>query len=160
MGPATRADRVMLHDPIATPNSAFPNLTPANHRVIGPATDTYNCIAWACGDTQKWWQPGPKTFWPVSSDPYDTTTANLFAALAAVGFVVCPDEALESGFEKIAVYAQSLATYTHAARLLPNGKWTSKLGDWELIEHDAPQDVAGGIYGTLFQFMKRPMAES
>ena len=45
------------HNPNSTPNTAFPNLTPANHRVIGPATDTYNCIAWACGDTTRWWQP-------------------------------------------------------------------------------------------------------
>lgn len=105
MGPATRADRVMLHDPNATPNPAFPNLTPHNHRVIGPATDAYNCIAWACGDTQNWWQPGPKFYWPVPSDPNDSTIDNLLAALAAIGFAVCPDETPELGFEKIAVYA-------------------------------------------------------
>jgi hypothetical protein len=77
------------HDPNATPNAAFPNLTPTNHRVIGPATDEYNCIAWACGDTQHWWQPGPLLHWPVPSDPDDSTTANLLAALIAVGFSAC-----------------------------------------------------------------------
>jgi hypothetical protein len=32
------------HDPNTTPNSAFPNLTPDNHRVIGPATSQFNCF--------------------------------------------------------------------------------------------------------------------
>jgi hypothetical protein len=148
------------HDPNATPNPAFPNLTPTNHRVIGPATDEYNCIAWACGDTQQWWQPGPKFHWPVPSDPNDSTTDNLLAALAAVGYVVCADGVLESGFEKIAVYALPPTEYTHAARQLPSGKWTSKLGKWELIEHDAPEAVAGGVYGSIVRFMKRPLPTS
>ena len=146
------------HDPSATPNFAFPNLTPANHRIIGPASAQFNCIAWACGDTEQWWQPGPNAFWPVTCDPDACwTLANLIAALATVGYVACGDAAPESGFEKIAVYAHSEAEYTHAARQLPSGKWTSKLGKWELIEHDTPEDVSGGVYGTIFQFMKRPL---
>jgi hypothetical protein len=45
--------------------------------------------------------------------------------------------------------------YTHAARQLPTGKWTSKLGKAEDIEHDSPDDVAGGIYGEVVLFMRR-----
>lgn len=145
------------HDPNTTPNAAFPNLTPANHRVIGPADYEFNCIAWACGNVRRWWQPGPGFYWPVPSAPDDMTAENLVAALAAVGFVLCPDAVPESGFETIAVYADATG-YTHAARLLPTGKWTSKLGEDVLIEHDSPEDVAGGVYGAVFQFMKRPLA--
>jgi hypothetical protein len=148
------------HDPNSTPTTAFPNLTPGNHRVIGPATDDYNCIAWACGDTKHWWQPGPKFHWPVPSDPDDSTIANLLAALTAVGFLTCLDGDPEVGFEKIAVYAVSTAEYTHVARQLPSGEWTSKLGEWELIEHGTPDDVGGGVYGSIVQFMKRPLAAS
>jgi len=38
---------------------------------------------------------------------------------------------------------------------LPSGKWTSKLGRLEDIEHDTPDDVAGGVYGEVAGFMKR-----
>jgi hypothetical protein len=131
---------VTSHDPNATPNPAFPNLTPTNHRVIGSATDEYNCIAWACGNPQRWWQPGPLFHWPVPCDPTAYwTLANLCAALATVGFVASDDGELEPGFEKIAVYAHSEAEYTHAARQLPSGKWSSKLGKWELIDTTHPR---------------------
>ncbi len=147
------------HDPNATPNAAFPNLTPTNHRVIGPADYLYNCIAWACGDSQHWWQPVPHGHWPVASDPDDATIENLLAALVAVGFNVSSDRALEAGFEKIAVYATP-TEYIHVAKLLPTGMWSSKLGEDVLIEHDTPEDVAGGVYGAIFQFMKRPLTSS
>ena len=147
----------MTHDPNSTPNAAFPNLTPHNHRVIGPATMQYNCIAWACGESHRWWQPGPHLYWPVPCGPNDFTVANLLAALGSVGFTACPDSHPEPGFEKIAVFATGPDDYTHAARQTDSGLWTSKLGRGELIEHDTPEAVAGGVYGSISQFMKRPV---
>jgi hypothetical protein len=93
----------------------------------------------------------------VACDPDDATVANLLAALAAVGFAECPDGEPEPGFEKIAVYGHGPTEYTHAARLLASGRWSSKLGTDALIEHDTPEAVAGGVYGTIFQFLKRPL---
>jgi hypothetical protein len=61
---------------------------------------------------------------------------------------------LELGFEKVALYGLA-ESYTHAARQLPDGRWTSKLGNEEDIEHDSPEAVAGGLYGELVLFMKR-----
>jgi hypothetical protein len=148
---------VSEHDPSATPNPAFPNLDPGNHRIIGPATDQFNCIAWACGDTQRWWQPSPHFYWPVPSGHDDPALDNLLAALAAVGYSACRDGTAEPGFEKVAVFADAQGAYTHAARQLPSGAWASKLGAWELIEHDTPEAVAGGIYGQLHLFMRRPL---
>ena len=69
------------------------------------------------------------------------------------------DAGLEAGFVKVALYASGLF-YTHAARQLPNGKWTSKLGRGEDIEHDSPDDVAGGVYGAVVGVMKRRIASS
>lgn len=154
LGPRAGVNRLNAHDPNATPNTAFPNLTPRNHRAIGPATYEFNCIAWACGNSRQWWQPGPHFYWPISCDPDDATVQNLLVALTTVGFQICSDRSLETAFEKIAVYATP-TEYTHAARLMSNGKWTSKLGVDVLIEHDAPEDVAGGIYGNLLLFMRR-----
>jgi hypothetical protein len=71
-----------------------------------------------------------------------------------LGFEECADESSEPGFERVALYGSGLV-YTHAARQLPSGKWTSKLGKAEDIEHDAPDDLAGGVYGEVVQFMRR-----
>ena len=40
-------------------------------------------------------------------------------------------------------------------RQLPDGRWTSKLGKAEDIEHESPDDVAGRIYGEVDEFLKR-----
>jgi hypothetical protein len=96
-------------------------------------------------------------YWPIACDPNDSTLANLSSALLAVGFVACSDGEVETGFGKVAVFALSPMEYTHVARQMPSGIWTSKLGVDVLIEHDAPGVVAGGAYGTLIQFMKRPL---
>jgi hypothetical protein len=65
-------------------------------------------------------------------------------------------KALEPGIEKVAIYADLPAdSWTHAARQLPNGRWTSKLGDFEDIEHDTPEGLAGNVYLSLAYIMKR-----
>jgi hypothetical protein len=150
----------MSHDPMATPCRDFPYLTPTNHHIIGPATPNYNCIAWAAHDLQRWWQPGSQYYWPLPATDADCGVGDLVAAFQTLGFMDCEDQDLIAGFERIAIYARSQFEYTHAARQLPFGKWTSKLGPLVLIEHDTPQDVAGGLYGNIFQFMMRALPTS
>jgi hypothetical protein len=132
----------------------FPRLTADNHPVTSPATPDYNCIAWSAGDTERWWQPG--LYWPAQTPTGDYGVGALTDAFQALGYEECGlDASVEPGFEKVALYGSG-PLYTHAARQLPNGKWTSKLGKAEDIEHDTPEDVAGGLYGELFRIMKRP----
>lgn len=133
-------------------SSEFPRLTATNHRVTSDATSDYNCLAWAAGDTQHWWQPG--VYWPVAASIADLSLDTLAAAFASLGFVPCDTGDLDDGDEKIALYG-SQQVYTHAARQLPTGKWTSKLGRDVDIEHENAEDVAGGIYGDLHGFMTR-----
>ena len=47
-------------------------------------------------------------------------------------------------------------TITHATRQLPNGKWTSKLGDWEDISHEL-EGIEGEKYGNIYQILKRSL---
>jgi hypothetical protein len=137
------------------PASDFPRLTPDNHRLTSPESLIYNCIAWSVGDVEHWWQPG--IFWPISVHPHDFGIGVLEEMFKALGYQDCEmDMNVEPGFEKVALFGYSLY-YTHAARQLPNGKWTSKLGKGEDIEHDLPQDVGGGVYGELVQIMKKPV---
>jgi hypothetical protein len=112
--------------------SAFPRLTTANHEITSAPDVGYNCIAWAAGDSARWWQPG--IFWPLEVPRHE-----------------CGIGALE------AAYGSGLM-YTHAARQLPDGAWTSKLGKAEDIRHDAPDDIAGGVYGEVVEFMRRPVS--
>jgi hypothetical protein len=88
----------------------------------------------------------------VGAGAYDIEA--LQEAFRTLEFELCADGSLEPGFEKVALYSNQVF-YTHAARQLPSGKWTSKLGAAEDIEHDAPENVAEGVYGQVVQFMKR-----
>jgi hypothetical protein len=137
-------------------SSDFPRLTPVNHRVTSPPDLEYNCIAWAAGDTTRWWQPG--IYWPVPTPADDYGLGVLEQLFLSRGYADCSmDACLETGFEKVALYGGGLL-YTHVARQLPTGKWTSKLGGAVDIEHNTPDDVAGGVYGEVAEIMKRPVA--
>jgi len=126
----------------------FPGLGNGGYRITSPATDAYNCIAWAAGDTRNWWWPDllPKQHWPAGVELMETLPA-FEKAFATLGYVVGADETLEPGFEKIALFADDDFP-THAARQLPNGRWTSKLGELEDIEH-ALRDLEGPKYGLV-----------
>src|SRR5580698_9883652 len=89
----------------------YPNLV--SHGYVGrsPATDRYNCFAWAARDNKHWWQPG--RFWPPGV-PATLTVETLVMAYRTRGFEPCEDGRLERGFEKIAIYADDKGP-THAA---------------------------------------------
>ena len=133
---------------------AFPRLTAACYRRTSRSDVRYNCVAWAAGDTSHWWQPG--VYWPVPTSRTDYGIGSLERAFQSLGYEVCRDESFEPGFEKVAIYGFGFF-YTHAARQLPNGKWTNNLGKAEDIEHDSPDDIAGGVYGEVVQFMRRAL---
>jgi hypothetical protein len=139
------------------PGKEFPHLTARNHRITSAPTSDYNCVAWSAGDTERWWQPG--VFWPVATAPDDYGLGILEQAFVALGYEPCADGSLEERFEKIALYGGGFL-YTHVARQLPDGKWTSKLGRAEAIEHDTPEDVAGGLYGEVQEYVKRPVTSA
>ena len=81
---------------------------------------------------------------------------NLIEAFETLGFERCGDGLLEAGIEKLAVYCSSAGAWTHAARQLPSGAWTSKLGACEDIEHEHPDHLGGSDYGDVHCYMKRP----
>lgn len=136
----------------------FPRLRPDNHRVTSPPSAEYNCVAWAAEDAENRWQPG--VYWPTDLPQDDFGLDALVRAFRALGYEGgATDAGLEQGFQKVALYG-SRHLYTHAARQLPTGKWTSKLGGGVDIEHDTPDDVAGGLYGEVAEVLKRPLPPS
>jgi len=135
----------------------FPRLADGGYSITSPRSRRYNCIAWAAGDTGKWWWPGPDStfeFWPASVAREETLDA-FREVLASLGYVECQAEEVEPGFEKVAIFVNAANEPTHAARQLPNGRWTSKLGNLEDLEH-ALRDLEGTQYGTVVLIMKRP----
>lgn len=136
----------------------FPNLLNSDYSVESLATTEYNCIAWAAGDTEVWWEPDPLSlcYWPPKI-PRTYTLEAYIKAYETLGYTVCEDVGYESGFEKIAIFVNYKREPTHAARQLSSGYWTSKLGDLEDIEHATLDDLAGSLYGSVAVILKRPI---
>jgi hypothetical protein len=137
----------------------FPGLRGQPYEIQSLRDDHYNCIAWAAGDNHNWWWPDPdlEDFWPAGIARVETGVA-FQSAFASLGYTVCDHDQLEPGCEKIALFALDGAP-KHAARQLPTGRWTSKLGLMEDIEH-ALRDLTGTMYGSVVVVMKRQLPTS
>ena len=131
----------------------FPNLSTVDCEILDERTRRYNCIAWAVGDKEHVWNH-LSPYWMGQR----TSGVEALVALFRDYFYyeVCSSFDAEPGYEKVAVYVDADGNYTHAAKLLDDGRWTSKLGDLWLISHPSPQSLAGGFYGDLHCIMRRP----
>ena len=127
---------------------AFPGLVAAGYSITSPATAEYNCLGWAAGEDDRWWWPDAAgvSYWPNGAAREETIPA-FIAAYGVLGFAPAAHSNLEPNVIKVAIYARS-GIPTHAARQLPNGSWTSKLGASEDIEHTLT-GLAGAIYGDV-----------
>ena len=131
----------------------FPSLH--DYQVTSPQEERYNCIAWAAGLDTGWWWPHPDAYWPPDI-PLRDNVSTFVAAFATLEYEPCSDGDVEEGFEKVAIYELS-AHVKHMARQLPTGRWTSKIGELEDIEHASPADLEGAEYGSVVQYMRRPI---
>jgi hypothetical protein len=132
----------------------FPGLAESPFEVTSEPDPNYNCIAWAAGDTEHFWWPGlgPGCFWPPSV-PRATTRVAFVRAFQKIGYRPCTGPEPEDGFEKIALYELD-GSPTHAAKLLANGRWSSKLGRFHDISHSL-DGLNGQQYGEPVLFMRR-----
>lgn len=133
---------------------ALPGLEHFPHQITSPEDDTYNCIAWAAGDSSRWWWPDSQlvAYWPPEA-PRNETMSAFVAAFELLGFTVCESPEYEPGWEKVALFCRQ-GTPTHAARQLPSGTWTSKLGSLEDVEH-ALTAIQGELYGQVGTILER-----
>ncbi len=135
----------------------FPRLNLANHRIVSPLDEAYNCIAWVMRDTSRWWDADPLGlyYWPPDI-PRIQTLDTYISLFERSGYTRCGDAALEAGFEKVAIYALENGEFTHVARQLDTGEWTSKLGDWEDIQHSTLDVLECPSYGHVVCILRRP----
>lgn len=78
------------------------------------------------------------------------------------GYTICDTEEHEPDFEKVAIYLDH-EDDVHAARQLPSGRWTSKLGEKHDLEHNTLKALEADTRqypqacGSVVQIMKRPI---
>lgn len=140
----------------------YPNLLDSEHRVTSPSSPDYNCVAYAVGVEDVQWQPTDDptdAYWPPDIPRVDTLDSyiRLFTSL---GYETCGDGLHETGLEKIAIYADSSQMFTHVAKQEPDGRWISKMGDLEDIEHSSPEIVEGLWNGTVSQYLRRRVTDA
>lgn len=134
-----------------------PKLNPTNHEITSPFDAEYNCIAWAAGESDRWWWPDPQYYWP--NDDIGATIQVFERMLKGLGYRRCADGKLEPGVEKWALYVKGNPkkdSVTHGARQLEDGRWASKMGCYQDIIHLKAQDVEGPCYGKVYAFYSRP----
>ena len=139
---------------------AVPGLRGAEFKITSPVDPAYNCIAWAIGSTTDWWQPDYAAgIWPEQA-PKQHTVAAAIEAFATAGYEPCENGALQDQVEKVAIYGVG-EQFKHAARQLPSGRWTSKLGKGWDIEHElaaltSAANAGGPVqYGEVVVFLRR-----
>ena len=133
----------------------YPNLALTEYAVTSPKSQEYNCFAWVAGDQERWWQPTPEDeFYWVPGVPMEETLSAYIQAYQTLGYAICDNAVLETGYEKIALYVNDEGIPTHAAKQLLTGKWSSKLGWLEDIEHEL-EGLVGEKYGKIGQVLKR-----
>ncbi|MBC6418616.1 MAG: hypothetical protein GDA44_07390 [Prochloron sp. SP5CPC1] len=138
-----------------------PNLFPDQYQIISPKTSDYNCIAWAAEEDDRWWDPtDPYGYW-LDEVPRELTLAAFIKLYQMLGYESCDSAKLEPGWQRVAIYTRNNgdpddAQPTHVARQLPNGRWTSKIGELEDIEHEL-NGLRGFYYGKVTQILKRPI---
>jgi hypothetical protein len=132
----------------------WPFLCSEGYDAVSPETWSYNCIAFAADKDTQWWWPDADgdADWPIARR--EVTLDCFIEAFETLAYKKCRSARQRRGFEKIAIYALA-GEPTHAAKQLPDGRWKSKLGPWEDIEHNTLKAVEEYIYGKAVVFMER-----
>ena len=133
----------------------FPGLRGTDYKITSPVDIAYNCIAWAAGDITRIWWPDSNliAYWPPKIRRVESLDS-FREAFESIGYSMCDNDAYEEGFEKVAIYLDQNDKPTHAAKQVNTGKWISKLGQVEDVEHSLDA-VEGVRYGTVAMILKR-----
>lgn len=140
-------------------NNILPDLD-GQYNQTSPIDSRYNSIAWAMNDNTRCWEPHRFTgnYWPNDLQHNELTLVNLIEVFKLFSYELCDCSNYEPGYEKVAIYVSD-GKPVHVARQQQSGRWTSKIGKFEDIEHETPehiqsQDSCMGI-GVLNTILKR-----
>lgn len=137
----------------------FPNQSSDPFNLTSPPTTKYNCIAWAYGVNDRWMWPGkPWEYWPPDI-PRVVTIEAFIELFESIGYSECDNGEPEDGFKKVCIFTDKDEKPTHAAKQLPTGEWSSKLGKSYDVQHSI-EAMEGGKYGNATVFMKKMEVDS
>lgn len=125
-----------------------------------------NCIALSLNLPSPWIWPDVKgyvrgngkmsaEFWPRKLSN-DYTIENFLEMYALFGFVETDEDGYENGYWKNAIYGHDEDNITHAAHILKDGTYVSKLGKGALLIHQ-PEAIEGDVYGHIITYVKRSL---
>jgi hypothetical protein len=137
----------------------WPYLLSEGYGVASNETWDYNCIAFSADIQDDWWWPDQNgdAYWPISWR--EETLECFVAAFRSIGYKKCWLSIRQKRFERVAIYTKDNIP-THAAKQLNDGRWKSKLGPWEDIEHNTTKAVEEYIYGKVAVYMKRRIRDA
>ncbi|MBI2767466.1 MAG: hypothetical protein HYX53_16345 [Chloroflexi bacterium] len=99
------------------------------------------------------WPAADLADWPPDIPTVDRLAA-ILTFLRRLKFELCDHFEFEEGYEKVAILLDEHGP-THVALQLGDGSWTSKLGDWEDINHTTLDVLEGSRYGTASLALRR-----
>jgi hypothetical protein len=133
-----------------------PGPVKSSYEITSPRDPSYNCVAFAVGDTSHFWYDIANVkgyYWPPGSPSADTL-AGWIKVFSDHGYKETEGEVLEPEFEKVAIYASTEGEPEHVARQKASGAWVSKMGKGHDIEHTLAA-LEGAIMGKVVVMMKR-----
>lgn len=133
-------------------DESIPELKRVGYQETSAADDDYNCIAWAAGKNDEWWSHLKGYKWPRAKR--SRLVEDLVEVFESLGYEQCANRDVEEGFEKVVIYTNN-GLWSHTARQLDDGQWTSKLGPDEDITHPSAESICG-YYGEMHCTMRRP----
>lgn len=136
----------------------WPNLDRSEYRISSPQGARPNCIGWALSDTSQYWDPlmvGVRGYYWLPGVPREDTLRAWTLLFEKHNYEVWDNAEFEPGLEKVAIYADEHGTPMHVARQKGNGRWTSKLGKLEDVEHDNLEGLEGEEFGTVVRVLAR-----
>ena len=135
---------------------SFPRLTEGNYLITSEPSNAYNCVAWALGDTSRFWYDVKIKgyYWPPGVGSADTIEGwkHVFAIH---GYHETDSAEFDPAFEKIAIYVDAEGVPNHVARQTDARTWTSKLGKDYDIEHQTLEALECDEYGRATVIMQR-----
>ena len=152
-----------IEEAIATVEFYFPYLRESGqYKVTSNKTNRYNCIAWAMRLTDRWVDTVQSAghWWP--NDKLDHGRQGLIHAFESLRFSMCTDNNRDLLYDKVALYFNPYNNrWSHAARIINETDYHSKLGEGWDIHHSAGEKHLfkkndNNTYGFVYAIMKRP----
>jgi hypothetical protein len=131
-----------------------PGLKLHPYRITSPVDPKYNCVAFAVGDLNNFWDAvGVRGYYWPSPEADAGTVEGWIKVFQLHGYSETYERVIEAQYEKIAIYATEDGPQ-HVARQKASGIWTSKMGKGVDAEHTL-EALEGELYGTVVKIMRR-----